>query len=101
MPNNDYKTNYEDTAIGVSTINNNSESINEIVKKTDQNIKNTLDSDMFSGPLADYAQNTWDAIRTIADKNSNNIATSGRSLNTINETYQESDDNAREELGKV
>ncbi len=101
MPNNDYKIDYNDAASGVNTINKNSEGINEIVRNTDQNMKSALDSDALSGPLADYAQNTWNAIRTLAERNSRNIATSGRSLNTISEAYQDSDEKVGDSLGKV
>ena len=101
MPNNDYKINYDDAAGGVNTINKTSEGINEIVEKTDKNMQSTLDSEIFSGPLADYALNTWDRIKELAQNNSNDVARSGRSLNNISEAYHQTDQESGERAGNV
>ncbi len=101
MSNNDYKIDYNDASSGINTLNKTSEGINEIVDKTDRNMNSTFDTELFSGPLSNYCQNTWNAIKTVAQANSKNISTSGRSLNNISEVYQKSDQEVGESVGKV
>ena len=98
---NDYKIDYEDSASGVQTINKTSEGINDIIQNTDKNMNSTFDKEVFSGPLADYCQSNWEDIKRMAMQNSNSIAESGRSLNTITESYIDADDKVGESVGNV
>lgn len=71
------------------------------ITSNDKYVKDVFSGDGFRGPIADYLGNLFGEINSGAVNNVANLGKNADTLNTINQSYQDSDKKSSDGIGGV
>lgn len=92
---------YDSLREGANTIRRASGELKQELQNGDGYIRNIQRERVFEGPIAEHVSGVWNVINNITINNINNFENSAKTLDTINDNYQQRDTKSSNDVGGI